>query len=110
MKSRKLWIFILAFALLTMTASALAGKHAAPAGLGSYAPDQQRGVSTVAVKNEAHASPYYALCNDNSHGQGCAGSHTWCGPDRDNYAAAKADADAHKKDNPSHYVTVYHVP
>ena len=105
MKFRRLSIIVLTLALLVVTASAFTVKYGAVSDRVGNAGGQK----PVAVGSET-ASPYYAICNDRSHGSGCAGRQTWCGPERDNYASAKADADAHKKENPSHDVTVYHVP
>jgi hypothetical protein len=103
MKSRNFWIFLALLAVTFTTASAVHKKSvAATLPASASAP--------IGVVNPNVSGPYYALCSDKSHGGGCAGSETWCGPERDNYAAAKADVDAHKKDNPSHSVTVYHVP
>jgi len=101
MKSRAFWVPVLLFALLALSASRFPASYVAEATVANAAPN---------LVEHVVRSPYYALCNDSSHGVGCAGTHTWCGPERDNHAAAKADADSHKKANPSHNVTVYHVP
>jgi hypothetical protein len=103
MKSRNVWILVVLLAVSVTTAAAF---HKTSVATTSVAPAS----APTGLTYSSVASPYYALCNDKSHGSGCAGHQTWCGPERDNYAAAKADADAHKKQNPSHSVTVYHVP
>jgi hypothetical protein len=103
MKSRNFWIFVVLLAVSVTTASAFHKQRIATSSVATSG-------APIGLADPNVASPYYALCNDKSHGSGCAGSQTWCGPERDNYAAAKADVDAHKKENPSHSVTVYHVP
>ena len=110
MKLGKLTMIVLTAAVLVVIAAVLAVNYGPVSSRAAIARTENASEAAPVVRTATAASPYYALCNDSSHGYGCAGRQTWCGPERDNYAAAKADADAHKRANSSHQVTVYHVP